>query len=189
MNTCTEEFARLTAPLQGLQCDGSPLVTFRNPFTLQHWTFPVIELLLIVGAAAGLVHAVKWYRAHGDSSNLVVWISLVSALAIVEPITYFPQWFGLENTMGLVFAHGQFSIQFLYDRLPLYIVAMYPVYGYLAYVLVQRTGIFRKYNAFVGAVCVAFTFLAFFEIVDMVGPQFRWWVWTREVASANASNR
>jgi hypothetical protein len=60
--------------------------------------------------------------------------------------------------MGLTFVHNQFSVQFLYDRLPLYIVAMYPVYSYVAYVLVQRTGIFKRYNPLIAAVCVAFVF-------------------------------
>src|SRR5262249_5034876 len=144
VETCTAEFARLTAPLEGLRCDGNPFITIHNPFGLQNWTFPIIELLLVAGAIACLVHAVRWYRLRRDSSNLVVWSALVLALLLVEPITYFPQWFGLEQKMGLVFAHGQFSVQFLYDRLPLYIVAMYPVFGYVAYALVQRTGIFKK---------------------------------------------
>lgn len=187
MNTCTAEFARLTAPLEGVRCDGNPFVTVRNPLALQNWTFPVIEVLLIAGAIACLVHAVLWYRRRGDSSNLVVWSALVLALLLVEPITYFPQWFGLDKQIGLVFAHGQFSVQFLYDRLPLYIVAMYPVFGYVAYTLVQRTGIFRKYNAFVGGTSVAFGFLCLFEVIDTVGPQWRWWVWNAEIPTARPS--
>ncbi|MDO3333946.1 hypothetical protein [Mycobacteroides abscessus] len=187
METCTESFERLTAPLKWLRCDGSPFVTLTNPFDLQNWTFPLIELLLTAGAVACLVHALRWYRSRGDSTNLVVWGSLVLALLLVEPITYFPQWFGLEEYMGLTFAHGQFTVQFLYNRLPLYIVAMYPVYGYLAFVLLQRTGIFKRFNPFIGAICVAFTFLALFEIVDTVGPEWGWWIWNTEVPQAHPS--
>ena len=182
LDTCTQEFADLTRHLEGLQCDGNPVVMFRNPLGLQNWTFPAIEALLVVGALACLVHAVRWYRARGDASNLVVWVSLVSALILIEPVTYFPQWFGLDdkNLMGLTFAHGQFSVQFLFDRLPLYIVAMYPMFGYVAYALVQRTGILQARRPFVGSVAVAFTFFALFEVIDTVGPQWGWWVWNRD---------
>src|ERR1700752_5136734 len=160
MDTCTAEFARLTRGLVGLRCDGAPFITLPDPFKLQHWSMPVIEALLIVGAIACLIHALRRRRDHGDSSNLVVWVASIFALLMVEPIAYFPQWFGLENSLGLTFVHNQFSVQFLFDRLPLYVVAMYPVYTYVAYVLIQRTGILNRYHPIVGATCVAFTFIA-----------------------------
>ena len=185
METCTEEFARLIDGLGGLRCDGNPAVTLTNPFSLQSWTMPVIEVLLVVGAVACLIHALRWKRAHGDSSNLVIWISAILGLLVVEPIAYFPQWFGLEETMGLTFVHNQFSVQFLYDRLPIYIVAMYPVYTYVAYVLVQRTGIFKRHNPIIGATCVAFVFHCLYEVVDTVGVQFRWWVWNEELSTSH----
>ena len=145
---------------------------------------PVIEALLIAGAVACLVHAVHWRRGHGDSSNLVIWVASILALLMVEPIAYFPQWFGLQDTLGLTFAHNQFSVQFLFDRLPLYIVAMYPVYTYVAYVLVQRTGVFQRCHPIVAATCVAFTFHCLYEVVDTVGVQFRWWVWNEELSTS-----
>lgn len=185
MLTCTPEFARLTEPMAGLRCDANPIVEFRNPFGLQNWTFPVIETLLIIGAIACLIHAIRWYRTQHDMTNVVVWSSLVLALVVVEPIAYFPWWFGLENRVPLTFAHGEFSVQFLYDRMPLYIVAMYPVYGYLAFVLVQRTGIIKRFNRFVAACAVAATFFALYEVTDSVGPQFGWWRWNTEVVTSN----
>ncbi|OBK82453.1 hypothetical protein A5649_08950 [Mycolicibacter heraklionensis] len=187
METCTEEFARLAVHAPLVRCDSNPILTLHNPFSLQNWTFPVIEMLLIAGAIACLAHGIRWYRRQGDSSNLVVWGSLILALLFIEPITYFPQWFGLEDALGLTFIHNQFSIQFLYDRLPLYIVAIYPVYGYLAYVLVQRTGILKRYNAFISSVCVAFVFMCLFEVVDTVGPQWGWWVWNEDLPTSQPS--
>lgn len=184
MDTCTTEYAHLTAKMGGLDCAGSPFITLRNPFSLQHWTLPLIEVTLVVGAIACLAHALRWRRTQGDPSNLVIWFAGIFCLLLIEPIAYFPQWFGLEKSMGLAFVHNQFSVQFLYDRLPLYIVAMYPFFGYGSWVLVQRTGIFRRYNAFVGASCVAFTFLALYEVIDMVGPQFRWWVWNEDIPNS-----
>lgn len=184
MNTCTAEFARLAAGLGGLRCDGNPIITFTNPLDLQSWTMPVIELLLIASAVASLLHALWWRRTTTESSNLVLWICSIFSLLLIEPIAYFPQWFGLEKLMGLTFVHNQFSVQFLYDRLPLYIVAMYPAYAYLAWVLVQRTGILRRYHPVIGAACVAFVFHCLYEIVDTVGVQFRWWVWNQELSTS-----
>jgi hypothetical protein len=184
VDTCTAEYERLTRGLSGLRCDGNPFITLTNPLTLQHWSMPVIEVLLIAGAVACLIQALRWRRDHGDSSNLVVWIASIFALLMVEPIAYFPQWFGLQNSLGLTFVHNQFSVQFLFDRLPLYIVAMYPVYTYVSYVLIQRTGIFKRHNTIVGATCVAFTFHCLYEIVDTVGVQFRWWVWNQNLPTS-----
>lgn len=184
MQTCTAEFARLSAHLGGLDCDANPFLTLRNPFSLQHWTMPLIELTLVAGAIAALVHALRYRRSQGDSSNLVIWFAGIFCLLLIEPIAYFPQWFGLEQTMGLTFVHNQFTVQFLYDRLPLYIVAMYPFFSYTAWVLVQRTGIFKRYHAVVSASCVTVVFLALYEVVDMVGPQFRWWVWNENLSTS-----
>ncbi|OBH60190.1 hypothetical protein A5686_21595 [Mycobacterium sp. E2479] len=180
METCTAAFAKLAVHAPQLRCNGNPLLKLHNPFTLQNWTLPVIELLMVGGAAACLVHGIRWFRRTGDASNLVVWFTGVVALLLIEPMAYFPQWFGVERFMGLTFAHNQFSIQFMFDRLPLYIVAMYPVYGYLSYVLVQRTGIFRKYHPVIGTICVTFVFHCLFEVVDTVAPQFRWWAWNTD---------
>ena len=146
MQTCTAEYLRLSETLTGVRCDGNAFVTFTNPANLANWTLPVIEATLVIGLVACLIHAIRWYRATRDASNLVVWCSGILALLLVEPIAYFPQWFGIEEELGLTFAHNMFTVQFLYDRLPLYIIAMYPVYLYVAYTLVQRTGIFKRYN-------------------------------------------
>lgn len=144
----------------------------------------MVEVTLVAGAVAALVHAVRWCRSQCDSSNLVIWFAGILCLLLIEPIAYFPQWFGLEKAMGLTFVHNQFSVQFLYDRLPLYIVAMYPFFSYGAWVLVQRTGIFRRYHAVVGASCVTVVFFALYEVIDMVGPQFRWWVWNENLSTS-----
>lgn len=187
MSTCTAEFLRLSAGLGDLRCGGSPVITLRNPLSLQSWTMPVIELLMVVGAAVCLIHALRWRRNHGDSSNLLVWFSSIICLLLIEPIAYFPQSFGLQDTMGLTFVHNAFSVQFLYDRLPLYIVAMYPAFSYIAWILVQRTGIFTRFPAIVGATAVAFVFHCLYEVIDTVGVQFRWWVWNETLSTSTPS--
>ena len=181
VETCTAEFLRLARQVGGIDCAGDPIVTLKSPFTLDHWTMPLLEATMIVGAIACLVHAVRRKRATGDASNLVVWWAGILSLVLIEPITYFPQWFGLEEELGLQFVHNQFSVQFFYNRLPLYIVALYPMFACLTYALVQRTGVFQRRDAVVSAVCVAFTFHVLYEIFDMIGPQMRWWVWNSDL--------
>jgi hypothetical protein len=184
VETCTAEFARLTAGMGRLRCDGNAFVTLTNPLTLQHWTMPLIEFTLVAGLIASFIHALRWHHRHRDASNLVLSLSGIVCLLVIEPFTYFPQWFGLEDSLGVTFVHNLFTVQFLYDRLPLYIVAMYPVFAYTAWTVVQRTGIFRIYHPLVGACCVTFVFYALYEVIDMVGPQFRWWVWNENLSTS-----
>ncbi|MEV6325493.1 hypothetical protein AB0M45_30610 [Nocardia sp. NPDC051787] len=143
---------------------------------------PLIEYAMIVGAIAALVHAYRWFRARGDASNLVVWISSVVCVLLLEPFAYAPQWFGLETQPGPLIVHNRFSVQFLHDRLPLYIVAMYPVFVYVAYVIVQHTGAFRRHGPVVGATCVMFVFHCLYAVIDTVAVQFRWWVWSETLS-------
>ena len=37
-----------------------------------------------------------------------------------------------NDRWGVTFVHNLFSVQFFYDRMPLYIIAMYPVFGYIS---------------------------------------------------------
>jgi hypothetical protein len=84
-----------------------------------------------------------------------------------------------------VFAHNVFSVQFLFDRLPLYIVALYPAVVSLAYEIVRSFGVFRDRGLIAGAVCVGFVHHCFYEIFDQLGPQLHWWAWN----GANPINR
>ncbi|WP_165702782.1 hypothetical protein [Mycobacteroides abscessus] len=163
------------------------MVTLTNPLSLSNWTLPVVEWLWIVGAALCLIHAIRWYRRSGDSTNIVVWVTGVTALLLIEPTSYFPQWFGLEEKLGLTFVHNQFTVNFLYNRIPLYIVACYPVFLYISYLLVQRTGIFRLYHAVVGALAVAMVYHFLWEVVDTLGAQWLWWVWNTELSTSKPS--
>ncbi|WP_092545651.1 hypothetical protein [Actinoplanes derwentensis] len=104
--------------LSGVDCaTANPLVTIRNPAALDSWTQPVLELLMVAGAIAALVHAVLWWRRRGDASNLGLWLAIVVYVLILEPPLYFPDWFGLDDQVGLIFVHNVFTVQFLFDRL------------------------------------------------------------------------
>jgi hypothetical protein len=71
-------------------------------------------------------------------------------------------------------------VQFMWDRLPLYIVAFYPAIILLAYELVRSLGIFRRRGALAGSVAVAFACQVFYEVFDHLGPQLKWWAWNMD---------
>ncbi|MGA8847854.1 MAG: hypothetical protein WB471_14660 [Nocardioides sp.] len=176
--TCGPEAEAVTRGL-GVSCldDVSSIAGFNNPFGHYSWTMPLLELLVIAGAVAALVHAVRRLRREGDPTNLVLWFASLVYLAVTEPPLYFPEWFGLDKVYGFIFAHNEFSVQLMFDRLPLYIVAFYPAISALAYEVVRTTGIFRRRGPLVGAVAVAFVAQVFYEIFDHLGPQLKWWAW------------
>jgi hypothetical protein len=174
--SCGPEAEALTRDL-GFDChDVSPVVSFRAPWDLAHWTMPLLELLVIGGAVLALVHALRRRRA-GDPVNLALWWASLVYLFVIEPPLYFPEWFGLDDIYGFIFAHNQFTVQFMWDRLPLYIVAFYPMISQLAYEVVRCLGIFRYRGALAGSVAVAFVCQVFYEVFDHIGPQLKWWAW------------
>ncbi|MEU9688927.1 hypothetical protein [Amycolatopsis japonica] len=161
----------------GFDChDVSPWLSVRAPWAEAHWTMPLLELLVLGGAVFALVHAVRRHR-QGDSTNLALWCASLVYLFVIEPPLYFPEWFGLERQYGFIFAHNRFTVQFMWDRLPLYIVAFYPMISQLAYELVRSLGIFRARGALIGSVAVAFACQVFYEVFDQLGPRLKWWAW------------
>src|SRR5215213_854578 len=173
--TCDEAAEQVTRDL-GFDChDVSPVISVHNPFDLANWTMPVLEVLIIAGAVFALVHAIRRFR-DGDPINLALWFAPLVYLFVTEPPLYFPEWFGLDQQFGFIFAHNLFTVQFMWDRLPLYIIAIYPALTQLAYELVRVLGIFRR-GALVGSVAVAFVCQVFYEVFDQLGPQLKWWAW------------
>jgi hypothetical protein len=164
----------------GFDChDVSPVVSVRFPWDLANWTMPLLEVLVIGGAVFALVHAIRRHR-EGDPVNLALWCASLVYLFVTEPPLYFPEWFGLDKQYGFIFAHNQFTVQFMWDRLPLYIVAFYPAISQLAYELVRSLGIFRSRGALAGSVAVAFACQVFYEVFDHIGPQLKWWAWNMD---------
>lgn len=182
---CSESIERLVNQL-GFSCrHASPIMTIRNSTELSNWTLPFLELTVVAGAVLALWWAIRRLRRDGDPINLVIWFATVLYLLIVEPPLYFPTVFGVEDTIGAVFAHNVFTIDFMYDRLPLYIVALYPAMMMIAYEIVRSLGVFRDRGIVVGAVCVGFVHHCFYEVFDQLGPQWQWWTWNTD----NAVNR
>lgn len=174
--TCGPQ-AEATTRALGLDCNTvSPVASIRFPWELAHWTMPLLEVLVIGGAVFALVHAIRRHRA-GDPVNLALWWASLAYLFVTEPPLYFPELFGLDKIYGFIFAHNQFTAQFMSDRLPLYIVAFYPMISQLAYELVRSLGIFRARGALAGSVAVALACQVFYEVFDQLGPQLKWWAW------------
>ncbi|MGW4090192.1 hypothetical protein [Nocardia sp. NPDC004750] len=175
---CAPTFDRL-ATMLGFSCEeaGGP-VEVRNPFALENWTLPVLEFTIVLGAVLALIYAIVRLRRHGDPTNLVLWFGATAYLFIIEPPLYFPAAFGIDAHVDTMFAHNLFTVEFLWGRLPLYIIAIYPFMATLAFELVRILGIFRRYGVLAGSVCVGFVHHAFYEIFDHLGPQLRWWEWS-----------
>jgi len=114
---------------------------------------------------------------------LGLWVSSVVYLLLLEPTVYFPEELGLPEQHEVIFVHNAFMVQFMYDRLPLYIVALYPAMITLSFEAVRAFGVFTRRGLFVGAVCVGAVHHAFYEVFDHLGPQLRWWVWAPEARS------
>ncbi|MQY28781.1 hypothetical protein [Nocardia aurantia] len=175
---CSPTFEQLATEL-GFSCrTAGGLVEFRNPFALQNWTLPVLEVCVILGAILTLIYAIGRLRRHGDPTTLVLWLGATAYLFIIEPPLYFPAAFGISEHVDTMFAHNVFTVDFLWGRLPLYIVAIYPFMATLAFETVRMLGVFRRYGVLVGAVCVGFVHHAYYEVFDQLGPQLRWWEWS-----------
>lgn len=178
---CNATFDKLARSLGDFTCQDAPaFVHLRNPFGLSNWTLPVLELMMVAGAVLALLYSIRRLRRDGDPTNLALWFATVIYLFVVEIPLYFPNIFGVEDKLGVVFAHNAFTVQFLFERLPLYIIALYPAVTTLAYEIVRSLGVFRDRGIVVGAICVGFVHHCFYEVFDQLGPQLRWWAWNTD---------
>lgn len=176
---CTASFDAIARPLGGFSCQYAPaFVHLRNPMALSNWTLPVLEAMMVIGAVVALLHSIRRLRREGDPTNVALWFATVVYLFVIEVPLYFPNVFGIERQLGVVFVHNAFTVQFLFDRLPLYIVALYPAVITLAFEIVRGLGVFRDRGIVVGAICVGFVHQCFYEVFDQLGPQLRWWAWS-----------
>lgn len=181
MAQCNETFDRIANELGGFTCHDAPAVVhLRNPLELTNWTMPVLEAVMVLGAVLALWWSIRRLRREGDPTNLVLWIGSIVYLLVTEIPLYFPNLFGIEDQIGVVFDHNVFTVQFLYERLPLYIVALYPALATLAFEIVRTLGVFRRYHVVVGALCVGFVHHCLYEVFDQLGPQLRWWAWNTD---------
>lgn len=173
---CPADFAAMAGEL-GFSCaDVAPVINIRNPFDLANRTLPVVELLLVSLAIAAAVHAFRRWRA-GDVTPAALWLGSVVYLMVIEPPVYFPAQFGLEDHLKTAFVHNVFTVEFMFDRMPLYILCLYPAMAVLSCEAVRSLGVFRRRGLLTGSMCVGFVHHCLYEIFDQIGPQLSWWVW------------
>jgi hypothetical protein len=179
---CTPRFTELAHSFGGIPCQGAHRVVYVNdPLHLADPTMPFVELLMVAGAVLALAHAIRTLRATGSAVNLGVWIAAVVYVAVLEPPLYFPAAFGIAHYVPAIFVHNVFTVGFVYERMPLYILCLYPALVYLSWMIVERLGI-RARNpgvrgALLTAVCLGFVHQSIYEIFDHLGPQRLWWAW------------
>lgn len=142
------------------------LIYFNSPSQLQDWSFLAIELMVISGALLGLLHAWRYFKSTGSPSGLLTWIACVTYGLSIDILSYYT----VEN-----FWHGEFSVMFLYNRLPLYIACFYPAFIYHAYMNIRR----YEFSPAVEAVSVGFFASFMYLIFDNLGPMMGWWIWDR----------
>ncbi|MCW2754482.1 MAG: hypothetical protein JWQ32_1893 [Marmoricola sp.] len=179
---CTPRFRELADSLGGIPCEHAHRFVYVNdPLHLPDPSMPFVELLMVVGAVLALTHAIVTLRRTGSAVNLGVWLAAVVYVAVLEPPLYFPAAFGIASYVPAIFVHNVFTIGFVYERMPLYILCLYPALVYLAWVIVERLGVRARHPGFRGAlltaVCLGFTHQCIYEIFDHLGPQKLWWAW------------
>jgi hypothetical protein len=145
------------------------LLWFNNPATLKHWTQPVLEILVITGALLGLAHALGHARKNGQLANLYTWIACVFYGIFIEIITYST----VDN-----FWHGEFTVMLYHNRLPLYIMLLYPALIYTTLITVQALKLNElRCGRIIEALSAGFFIQMIYAPFDNIGPRFHWWIW------------
>jgi hypothetical protein len=142
------------------------LISFNAPGALLDWSFLAIEAILVIGIACAIAHAVRHRKQHGSSSALLTLLGCFTYGLLMDIASYYT----VEN-----FWHGEFSVMFLYNRLPLYIALFYPAFIYHACMTIRRYG----FSPLVEAISVGFYGGLTYLIFDNLGPMLDWWIWDR----------
>ncbi len=142
------------------------LVYFNAPSALKDWSFLAIEWMIIIGFVLTLCHAVRHSRQSGSPAALLTFTMALLYGLVMDIVSYYT----VEN-----FWHGEFSVMFLYNRLPLYIVFFYPSVMYHVYMTIRR----YEFKPATEAISTAFFAGTFYLIFDNFGPQVGWWIWDR----------
>ena len=140
------------------------LVWFNAPDTLLNWTFVAIELLILVGFVLAVIHAMRYKQAHQSNGAILSLIGFTMYGVFIDILSYYT----VDN-----FWHGEFTVMFVYNRLPLYIILFYPAFMYPCMMLIRRLAL----PPLKEAVCTGFLSGIFYMIFDNIGAQLQWWTW------------
>ena len=142
------------------------LLFFNSPASLKDWSFIAIEWMMIIGFVLTVVHAIRHRQQFGHNGAVLTLIGALLYGLVMDIISYYT----VEN-----FWHGEFSVMFLYNRLPLYIALFYPTFIYHIYMTIQR----YHFKPLTEAVSTGFFAGLAYLIFDNFGPQVGWWIWDR----------
>ncbi len=144
----------------------SDIISINDPTTLP-LSFVLLEIGIIAWAALTLRHAIRAHRG-GDRAALLTWVTIFVYGLLMEIVSYN----AVDN-----FAHGQFTVMFYRDQLPLYITVVYPVLLYTGIAAARSLRIAERAGP-VAAAITAGVFIVCIDVpFDITGPRLGWWRW------------
>ena len=132
--------------------------------SLLDWSHGVIELIFLAGFLLTIIHAVRDSRSSGNLSAVFTMAGALFYGLVMDIISYYT----VES-----FWHGEFTVMLVYNRLPLYIVLLYPTLIYTLIMTLRRL----DFSPIVEAISAGFFGGLMYLIFDNMGPQTGWWIW------------
>jgi hypothetical protein len=126
------------------------VIRFHDP----RLSFVLLELVALAWCALTFRHARR-------TGQLLTWVTIVVYGVAMELISY-----NLTDT----FHHGKFTVMLFDDRMPLYVVAIYPVLLYTGIAIARAL----QLPAPTAGVLIVLLDVPF----DLAGPPLGWWTWT-----------
>lgn len=146
------------------------LVYFNAPSDLLSATHLGIEFILLVGIVLSIKHAFGFDKLKGGNEARLTLLNCFLYGLMMDILSYYT----VEN-----FWHGEFTVMFLYNRLPLYIALFYPSFMYHAIMTIKR----YDFTPVKEAICIGFFAGLMYLIFDNTGPILGWWIWDRNDAT------
>jgi hypothetical protein len=140
------------------------LIYFNSPGQLLDWSFLAIQGIIFAGVILALLHALRHKKQTGSNGALLTLLGCFLYGLTIDILSYYT----VEN-----FWHGEFSVMFLYNKLPLYIACFYPAFMYHAYMTIKR----YNFAPLTEAISVGFFAGFMYLIFDNLGPILGWWIW------------
>jgi hypothetical protein len=123
-----------------------------------------LELVFVGAAAVTLRHAVGRWRA-GERQALFQWLTAFAYGIGMELIAFNY----VDN-----YQHAQFTVQLYRQKLPFYVICVYPVFHYSGLKLIERWRLGPVAEALLVGFAVCMVDVPF----DIAGVCANWWVWT-----------
>jgi hypothetical protein len=125
---------------------------------------------LLIGIVLSIKHAFGFDKHQGGNSARLTLLNCFLYGLMMDILSYYT----VEN-----FWHGEFTVMFLYNRLPLYIALFYPSFMYHAIMTIKR----YDFTPVKEAIIIGFFAGLMYLIFDNTGPVLGWWIWDRADAT------